>query len=531
MVSGLPIGRVVCVSGTQVVAMLSQAPDTAAEMRVEKGSVLKIPLARSVVFCMVSGLSVPMPRERDGAEETRLAELELLGEAPTLPDGSVEDFRRGIRAYPALGDCLHPVCDADLDCLYNHALPDPVTIGTLHHASARPVNVSPDSLLGKHFAVLGTTGSGKSCAVSVLLRSLLGSLPHAHVVLLDPHNEYHAAFGEQAMLLGPETLQLPYWLLNADEVIEIVTGTARGTAVVDAAAGLLHELIPLAKKAYWESRGDGLQPTIDTPVPYRLGDLERMLDERMGRLDKPEGLAPYRWLQSRLAALSRDARYAFMFGGISVQDNLARILSTIFRVPPDGRPITIIDLSSVPSETLNVVVSVILRMAFDFALWSGGSFPMLLVCEEAHRYAPAASGSGFEPTKLALARIAKEGRKYSLSLGMVSQRPSEIEASILSQCNTVFALRMTSLRDQEVLRGIISDNAYGLLDFLPALGDAEAIVAGQAVPVPLRVRFPDLPAAFRPKSPASSFSAAWKNGNRDATLVAEVVRLWRRQYR
>ena len=90
---------------------------------------------------------------------------------------------------------------------------------------------------------------------------------------------------------------------------------------------------------------------------------------------------------------------------------------------------------------------------------------------------------------------------------------------------------MTSLRDQEVLRGIISDNAYGLLDFLPALGDAEAIVAGQAVPVPLRVRFPDLPPAFRPKSPASSFSAAWKNGNHDATLVAEVVRLWRRQYR
>ena len=530
---GVPIGRVVCVSGTQVVAMLSHAVgNDPAAARVEKGTVLKIPLARSLVFCMVSGISVPMPREQAaGAEETRLAELELLGESPTGADGDAQAFRRGIRAYPALGDCLHPVQDSDLDCLYNQAQPSAITIGNLHHASARPVHVSPDNLLGKHFAVLGTTGSGKSCAVTVLLRSLLETLPHAHVVLLDPHNEYHAAFGDRAVLLGPETLQLPYWLLNAEEVFEIVTAPAHGSPVGEAAAGLLQELIPLARKAYWDSRGDGLQPTIDTPVPYRLGDLDRMLDERMGRLDKPEGLAPYRWLRARLAALARDARYAFMFGGISVHDNMARILSTIFRVPPGDRPITIIDLSSVPSETLNVVVSVLLRMAFDFALWSGGRFPMLLVCEEAHRYAPAASGTGFEPTKQALARVAKEGRKYSLSLGMVSQRPSEIDASILSQCNSVFALRMTSLRDQEFLRGIVSDNAYGLLDFLPALGDAEAIVAGQAVPVPLRVRFPELAPDLRPRSAAASFSAAWKDGSQDPALVDEVVHLWRRQYR
>lgn len=534
MTSGVPIGRVVCVSGTQVVAMLThpgEGEDAATAARVEKGSILKIPLARSAVFCMVSGLSVPMPREQGGPGETRLAELELLGESPLGAEGSLESFRRGIRAYPALGDCLHPVRDADLDCLYNQSQPSAVTVGTLHHASARPVNVSPDSLLGKHFAVLGTTGSGKSCAVTVLLRSLLGTLPHAHVVLLDPHNEYHAAFGEQAVLLGPDTLQLPYWLLNAEEVVEIVVGAAKGTPAGDAASSLLQELIPLAKKAYWESRGDGLQPTVDSPVPYRLGDLDRMLEERMGRLDKPESLAPYRWLRARLAALSRDTRYGFMFGGISVQDNLARILSTIFRVPTAGRPITIVDLSSVPGETLNVVVAVILRMAFDFALWSGGRFPMLLVCEEAHRYAPAAADSGFEPTKLALARIAKEGRKYSLSLGMVSQRPSELEASILSQCNTVFALRMTSLRDQEFLRGIVSDNAYGLLDFLPALGDAEAIVAGQAVPVPLRVRFPELAPDHRPRSAAASFSTAWKTSGEDGAVVEEVVRLWRRQYR
>jgi hypothetical protein len=531
MADGVPIGRVVCVSGTQVVAMLAAAHD-ALDARVEKGMILKIPLARSVVFCMVAGISVPMPREQPGGGETRLAELELLGEGEVAEEGgAVRAFRRGIRAYPALGDCLHPVRDADLDCLYDQAQPAPIRIGTLHHASARPVHVSPDNLLGKHFAVLGTTGSGKSCAVTALLRNLLATLPHAHVVLLDPHNEYHAAFGDRALLLGPETLQLPYWLLNADEAIEIVAGPARGTPTGEAAAGILQELIPRARKAYWEPRGDGLQPTVDTPVPYRLGDLDRMLDEAMGRLEKPEGLAPYRWLRARLTALARDARYAFMFGGIGVQDNMARILSTLFRVPTGDRPLTIIDLSGIPGETLNVVVSVVLRMAFDFALWSGGRFPMLLVCEEAHRYAPAAAGTGFEPTKQALARVAKEGRKYGLSLGMVSQRPSEIDPSILSQCNTVFALRMTSLRDQEFLRGIVSDNAYGLLDFLPALGDAEAIVAGQAVPVPLRVRFPELRPEDRPKSAAASFSVAWKSGGEDQAMVEEVVQVWRRQYR
>jgi uncharacterized protein len=390
-----------------------------------------------------------------------------------------------------------------------------VHMGTLHHASARAVGVSPDNLLGKHLAVLGTTGSGKSCAVTVLLRSLLEQHPHAHVVLLDPHNEYRAGFGDRAVLLGPDTLQLPYWLLNSDEITGIVAGADRGSPTVEAALAILQDLIPLAKRAYSAGRDDdAVPPTVDTPVPYALGELGRLIDEAMGRLDKPESLIPYRWLRSRLATLARDARYAFMFGGGSIRDNMAPILSTIFRVPPDGKPITIVDLSSIPSETLNVVVSVLLRMAFDFALWSGGTIPILVVCEEAHRYAPSTTTGGFASTKQALARIAKEGRKYSLSLCMVSQRPSELDVSVLSQCNTVLALRMTNLRDQEFLRGILTDDASGL-----------------AVPVPLRLRFPELPPEHRPRSAAASFSRAWTNAHQDGAFVDDVVRLWRRQYR
>jgi DNA helicase HerA-like ATPase len=177
------------------------------------------------------------------------------------------------------------------------------------------------------------------------------------------------------------------------------------------------------------------------------------------------------------------------------------------------------------------VVSVLCRMTFDFALWSRGAQPILLVCEEAHRYAPANPALGFEPTKEAPARIAKEGRKYGVSLCIVSQRPSELAPGILSQCNTTFAFRLTSLRDQEIVRGLTTDGAHGLLDFLPSHGDAEAIVAGEGVTLPLRLRFDPLPAERQPHSGSARFSSSWQRASRDEAFVAEVVERWRRQER
>lgn len=529
------IGRVVCVSGSQIVTALEEASDggpdhVAPPPRIQKGAIVKILLPRSAVFCTVSGLSIPVPfRERQGAT-AKLAELELLGEVGRSDD-SPPFFRRGISAYPALGD---PVCTAsgdDLATLLRRPASSAFEIGTMQQDAARPVYVAPDDLLGKHFAVLGTTGSGKSCAVTLLLRGILEQHPNAHIVVLDPHNEYSAAFDDRAELLGPDNLQLPYWLLNAEEIAKVVTGPAETPQLAEAVTALLAELIPAAKRTYRREAPDGPGVTVNTPVPYRLSDIDRMLEEAIGRLERPESLAPYRWLKARLAVLAGDSRYGFMFGGIAVQDNMARIISRIFRVPVAGRPITILDLSAVPSEILNIVASVLLRMAFDFALWSRGAQPILLVCEEAHRYAPADTGLGFEPTKEALARIAKEGRKYGLSLCMVSQRPSELDLAILSQCNTVLAFRMTSLRDQEFVRGIVTDSAYGLLDFLPSLGDAEAIVAGQAVAVPMRVRLADLPPEAQPHSATASFSKIWRSDSLDEEFVADVVRKWRSQSR
>ncbi len=520
------IGRVVCVSGSQVVMALDPANEPGAKAAVQKGALVKMPMRRTTVFGIVSGLSIPVPARQPGEAESQLAELELIGEIK-----SEQGFHRGISEYPALGDPVRSVGPDDFARVYAPSAGSTIRIGTVHLDSTRPVLISPDHLLGKHFAVLGTTGCGKSCAVTLLLHALLAKHPNAHVVMLDPHNEYREAFKGQAEVLGPETLQLPYWLLNSEEIAAVVIGAERTERHGEAVAAILNDLIPAAKRAYQRDGRSDLQITVNTPVPYRLSDIQRSLDDIMGKLDKPESMAPYRWLKTRLEILSTDSRFAFMFGGIAVHDQMARILSRIYRIPVNGKPISILDLSSVPSEVLNTVVSVLCRMTFDFALWSKGAQPILLVCEEAHRYAPANPALGFEPTKEALARIAKEGRKYGLSLCIISQRPSELAPSILSQCNTTFAFRMTNLRDQELVRGITADSAYGLLDFLPSLGDAEAIVVGEGVSVPLRVCFDRLPPDQRPQSATAHFSEAWQSDQGDLAFLDQVVEKWRRQQR
>ena len=218
-------------------------------------------------------------------------------------------------------------------------------------------------------------------------------------------------------------------------------------------------------------------------MPYRTSDLLALIDDRMGKLENKKDISPYRNIKQRLEYICQDPRYAFMFGSLTVHDSMAQILGRIFRVPVASKPITILELTGIPHEIVNVVVSVLCRMTFDFALWSEGAVPVTLVCEEAHRYVPLNASMGFEPCKRAIAKIAKEGRKYGASLCIVTQRPSEIDPTILSQCNTVFALRMSNDRDQEIVTSAISDTGQGLLEFLPALGQREAIAFGDGVDV------------------------------------------------
>jgi hypothetical protein len=208
-------------------------------------------------------------------------------------------------------------------------------------------------------------------------------------------------------------------------------------------------------------------------------------------------------------------------------DTMVDILSQLFRLPPNGKPMTIMQLAGFPAEVIDSVVSVLCRMAFDFGLWSDGAAPMLLICEEAHRYAPADNKLGFEPTRRALSRIAKEGRKYGVYLGLVTQRPSEIDPTIISQCSTLFVMRLSNDRDQAYIRSAIADASAHVLSFIPSLGSREVIAFGSGIAVPSRIQFNELPAGMRPNSEASGSSRSDASASMTRDVISSVVERWR----
>ena len=525
------VGRIISVSGSRIVALIEhQVVAGDGQIReLEIGEVVKIRTRRSIVFGIVSAVEIPTPGQTTESGEMKIAAVDLLGESDVNEDGKPENFRRGATSMPALGNVIYTVPREDLAQVYASTHHTSVRVGTVHQDRSLPAYVATDGLLGKHFAVLGTTGAGKSCAVALILRAILDKYPNGHIIMLDMHNEYGQAFGDRAEILNPLTLELPYWLLNFEEISEVVIGAEKEHR--EAMSGILGEVVLAAKRAFAGNPSINDQITVDTPVPYRIGELMRLMDDAVGALEKGRDTAPFLRLKARFETLTSDPRYGFMFPGLNVQDKMASILSQLFRVPVFGRPITLIDLSGVPSEILNVVAAVLCRMTFEFALWTDRAIPVLLVCEEAHRYVPQETGVGFEPTKRILARIAKEGRKYGVSLGLVSQRPSELAVEVLSQCNTIFALRMSNQKDQEFVRAALPDSSMGMIEFLPSLGAREAMAMGEGVPVPLRLVFDELPEEFRPRSGTASFSAVWSQDLGDEEYLNAIVALWRSQGR
>jgi DNA helicase HerA-like ATPase len=273
---------------------------------------------------------------------------------------------------------------------------------------------------------------------------------------------------------------------------------------------------------------------VDTPTPFRVSDLLRFIDEAMGKLEKPDGSTPYLRLKMRLESLRDDRRFAFMFSEklVNNQSSLSEIVGRLLRIPVAEKPLTVIDLSGVPSEVADVIVSLVCRLTFDFAVWSERArMPVLLVCEEAHRYVPADERLGFPGAARAITRIAREGRKYGIALGLVSQRPSELLPQALSQCGTIFALRLANEVDQRFLKTVLQDGARGHVPALSSFGTQDAVICGEAVQLPMRIRFDDLAPMCRPRSEGADFVKAWRNGSVDAHFRDEGVRRWRQQSR
>ena len=532
------MGRIVAVTGAHAIILLDVPDNVFDENRkgAEIGSLMKVETPTSITLALISALSSPTPTHSSHEHELRIVEVEFIGELPKDEHGNPKAFRRGVSNYPALGDLVYRANRNELAMAYACDVETAVRVGYIQQDPTIPAMVKVDEMLGKHFAILGTTGTGKSCTVALILRRILEKNPQAHILLLDVHREYVQSFKGLAEVITPDNMALPFWLLNFDEAVEILVGqqSNRETDVE-----VLREIIPIAKARYMSNqRRDKTRPRdalvennigVDTPIPYRTSDLTGVLEDYIGKLELRGELAPYKRIKARIEAISRDPRYAFMFGSLTVQDNMAAVLARLFRIPVNGKPIAILELGGLPSEIINVVVSVLARLAFDFGVWSAGKVPITFVCEEAHRYVPNDKTSGFEPTKRAISRIAKEGRKYGVSLCIVSQRPAELDPTILSQCNTIFAMRLTNERDQDILRAGISDAAASLLEFMSTMGAGEAITFGEGVALPTRIKFDLLPADELPRSNTASFTKNWAKDLPDDKFMQEVVSRWRAQ--
>ena len=263
-------------------------------------------------------------------------------------------------------------------------------------------------------------------------------------------------------------------------------------------------------------------------MPYLLQDLILLIDERMGKLENRSSRMNYHRLITRIETIRNDPRYGFMFENANVGgDTMVELLTQIFRLDPNGKPITIMQLAGLPVEVVDAVVCAFCRLAFDFGLWSDGAIPMLFVCEEAHRYAAADHAIGFGPTRRALLRIAKEGRKYGVFLGLVTQRPAELDPTIISQCSTLFAMRMANDRDQALLRSAVSDAAANLLAFVPSLGTREVVGFGEGVPLPARLTFKMLPDHLLPRSDAVGRPSSNADLASGKEFIKAVVERWR----
>src|SRR5688572_18426358 len=501
-------GRVISVRGSLArVGLLAASQLGLSAIRATVGRFVSIRCANSTIVAMITDVTCEDLPSSDAYIAT--AGVDLLGEILGGPDRP--KFQRGVTNYPTIGDAVDLITNQELRTVYAPTGSDQINVGTLQQDSSVIAYVDVEEMLSKHFAVLGSTGVGKSSGVSLLLNEILKSRPNLRVFLLDVHNEYGRCFGDRAIVLNPRNLKLPFWLFNFEEIVDVLFAGRPG---VPEELDILAEVIPMAKAIYTQYQNAdriGLKRidpktvgyTVDTPVPYRLVDLISLIDERMGKLENRSSRIIYHKLISRIEAVRNDPRYAFMFDNANVGgDTMAEVISHLFRLPANGRPMTVLQLAGFPAEVVDSVVSVLCRMAFDFGLWSDGASPMLFVCEEAHRYAAADRAIGFGPTRRAISRIAKEGRKYAVFLGLVTQRPAELDPTIISQCSTIFAMRMSNDRDQTLLRSAVSDTAANLLGFVPSLGTREALAFGVGVALPTRLRFKQLPENLIPQSQA-----------------------------
>jgi len=529
-----PIGSLFEVTGSasrvlfdaEALTELSNHADPAIANTGTVGSQVKLRVGNVWLIASVRSLRIA-----DNSPYHIAAQIDFLGEGDEERlTGKLYHFRRGVTRYPVPGTPVYPLSSADLKQIYAADNRAHIEVGMVHPTRDIRAALYVDALLGKHFALLGSTGTGKSTAAALILHRICDLAPQGHIVMIDPHGEYGAAFRGNGAIYDVSNLALPYWLMNFEEHCEVFLTSHGNERQID--ADILAKCLLAARSKNRLATEMG-KMTVDSPVPYLLSDLSNLIQLEMGKLDRAGEAAPYLRIKTKIDEIKADPRYAFMFSGMLVADTMADFLARVFRLPSQGKPISIIDVSGVPNEITSVVVAVLSRMVFDYAIWARGEAqrPILLVCEEAHRYVPNERNADASSVGRILSRIAKEGRKYGISLGLITQRPSDLAEGVLSQCGTIISMRLNNDRDQAFVRAAMPEGARGFLDSIPALRNRECIICGEGVATPMRVVFDDLEESRRPASGDPMFSQLWRDTGGEEEILQRTIRRWRLQGR
>ena len=542
------------------------------------GSFVRVPQGYQDLFGVVSEVGAnAVPENLDSVDDTgRWMKVELVGE---VVGGT---FERGVSQYPNIGDSVHLAVEEHLRKLYDIRGQGHIVIGTLASAESIAAKVAVNEMVTRHSAVLGSTGSGKSTTIASLLRAITTSnseseeYPNARVLLLDIHGEYSAPLADVAQVFSvepqydEERLFIPYWALDSDDLLDFLTGGLEGNSEtaftdkiyelklasqdsqnfpgVDSGSITVDTPLPFSLKKLWydlidfeittfegpnrdqptqQNPGDPNTLTPPTYKPHAMGAAGPFLNQRAVGIQRPLNLLRSRLLDRRYGFLLRPGPWEPDLDGKPTRD-LDELLAGWLG---GEKPITILDLSGIPSSVLERLVGSILKIVYEALFWSreksegGISRPLLVVMEEAHRYlSDRLNGTASEVVQ----RIVKEGRKYGVGAMVVSQRPSEVNETILSQCGTFFALRLSNPSDRSRVQGTLPDGLVGLLDVLPILRTGEAIVTGEAAKLPMRCRV-TLPAKeHRPRSEDPAVSTNWGLARREEGYE-RVVASWRAQ--
>ncbi len=531
------LGRVISSTGLQVLVLFDLRTDDDSALLPKIGSNVILETDKAAIVASVSAMSSPTPGTESDQNEILITEVEIIGEI-TSPKG-IATFKRGIGAYPILGDLAVLPTDMDLELIYGINRSQNVRVGRVSGMDDVLATVDAEKFQQGNFAILGQPGAGKSCATVRLIRSFFQQRHSGRVVLFDRHNEYSQAFGNASHLIEPSAGLLPHWLLTFEEFLHILS--LESGELSQEEIEILEESIPAAKRLYnqrSEARGeissaDTSSVQLDIPVPYKVADVISYIDKSVHTDNDRSGVA-HRRLKARLTMISRDPRFAFIFGRISASDNLAEIIASIFRFPTDGQPITIIDLSSFTIELADVVLSVVTRLSLAVATWSGGKIPILLVLEDAHRFV----GKNKTESPLsgtAIGHLMGRGRKLGVNIGFVSSRPRAISEDILEQCGTFMMMRLSNRLDMEALMRMSPETAPGLMTSVSTLAEAEAIGVGVGISAPVRFRFDRLPPEAVPTEPGKSkdpeYFATEDISTLDQHFVTHLVEIWRQNGR